>query len=141
MKASCREFDALVTPYVDGEASVAERAVAEAHLAKCPPCRHRAALETAARQTVRTRLCRPCAPDDLRARCLAAAALAKGSGFLSRIGLSFKTLSIAAALFLVLGGVLLYGLTRFSPTVLAAQLTLDHVKCFAVERPTTAVDA
>jgi len=32
-------------------------------------------------------------------------------------------------------------LTRLSPTVLAAQLTLDHVKCFAVDSPTRAVDA
>lgn len=139
---SCREFDALVTPYVDGEATAAERAVVEAHLAACPPCRHRAAAETAARETVRTRLCRPCAPDQLRARCLAAAVLEKGSGFLTltRTWLSFRTLSIAAVLTLVLGGVLLYGLTRLSPTVLAAQLTLDHLKCFAVDRPNTAVD-
>jgi len=81
---SCREFDALVTPYIDGEATAAERAVVESHLAACPPCRHRAAAETAARETLRARLCRPCAPDQLRARCLAAAALEKGSGWLSR---------------------------------------------------------
>lgn len=136
---SCREFDALVTPYVDGEATPAERAVVEAHLAACPPCRHRAAAETAARQTLRARLCRPCAPDQLRARCLAAAALQKGSGWLARV-FSLRTLSLAAAL-LLMGGVLLYGLTRLSPTVLAAQLTLDHLKCFAVDRPNTPVDA
>jgi anti-sigma factor RsiW len=138
---SCREFDALVTPYIDGEATTAERAVVEAHLAACPPCRHRAAAETAARQTLRARLCRPCAPDQLRARCLAAAALEKGSGLLSRTWLSFRTLTVAAAAFLLIGGVLVYGLTRLSPTVLAAQLTLDHLKCFAVDRPNTAVDA
>jgi anti-sigma factor RsiW len=129
---SCREFDALVTPYVDGEATAAERALAEAHLAACPACRHRAAAETAARQTLRTRLCRPCAPDQLRARCLAA----------SRVrSISVQTLTIVAALILITGGVLVYGLTRLSPTVLAAQLTLDHVKCFAVDRPNSAVDA
>ena len=142
---SCLEVDALVTPYIDGEASAAERAVVDAHLISCPLCRHRAAVEAAARQTLRSRLCHPCAPDQLRARCLAAAVLEKvekGSGaFFTRTGLSLRSLSIAAALILVLGGVLLYGLTRLSPTVLAAQLTLDHLKCFAVDRPRQPVDA
>src|SRR2546423_11835637 len=133
------ECAAWLPPYTDGEATPAERAVVEAHLAACPPCRHRAAAETAARQTLRARLCRPCAPDQLRARCLAAAALQKGSGWLSRV-FSLRTLSVAAAL-IVMGGVSLYGLTRLSPTVLAAQLTLDHLKCFAVDRPNTPVDA
>jgi anti-sigma factor RsiW len=137
---TCREFDALVTPYIDGEATAAERALVDSHLAACPPCRHRTAAETAARETLRARLCRPCAPDQLRARCRAAAALQKGSGWLSRPHLTFRTLSIAAALILITGGVLLYGLTRLSPAVLAAQLTLDHLKCFAVYDPGTAVD-
>ena len=47
----------------------------------------------------------------------------------------------SAAAVLMVGGVLLYGLTRLSPTVLAAQLTLDHMKCFAVDRPDTPVEA
>jgi anti-sigma factor RsiW len=130
---SCQEFDALVTPYIDGEATAAERSAVEAHLAGCPPCRRRAAAEMTARDTLRARLCRPCAPDQLRARCLAAAAMKKG--------ISFRTFALVAALVLVVGGVLMYGLTRLSPTVLAAQLTLDHVKCFAVGRLNSAVDA
>ena len=48
---------------------------------------------------------------------------------------------MAAALVLIVGGVLLYVLTGLSPTVLAAQLTLDHVKCFAVHDADTPVDA
>jgi anti-sigma factor RsiW len=130
---SCREVDSLVTPYIDGEATAAERAVVDAHLMSCPPCRHRAAVEAAARETLRGRLCRPCAPDQLRERCLAAA------GRTARR--SLRSLAIAAALILIVGGVLTYSLTRLSPTVLAAQLTLDHVKCFAVDRPVTPVDA
>lgn len=131
---SCREFDALVTPYIDGEATAGERAVVEAHLAACPPCRHRTAAETAARETLRAGLCRPCAPDQLRARCHAAAACEKGTR------ISVKTFSLVAALILILGGVFMYGLTRLSPTVLAAQLMLDHVKCFAVGQSQTTVD-
>ena len=47
---------------------------------------------------------------------------------------------MAAALVLIVGGVLLYTLTGLSPTVLAAQLTLDHVKCFAVHDADVPVD-
>jgi hypothetical protein len=52
----------------------------------------------------------------------------------------FVSLSMAAALLLVVGGVLLYALTGLSPTVLAAQLTLDHVTCFAVHDAAAPVD-
>jgi anti-sigma factor RsiW len=45
-----------------------------------------------------------------------------------------------AAVIVVAGGVSVYGLTRMSPTVLAAQLTLDHVKCFALHPSTTPVE-
>jgi anti-sigma factor RsiW len=47
---------------------------------------------------------------------------------------------MAAALVFIVGGVLLYSLTGLSPTVLAAQLTLDHMKCFAVHDANTPVD-
>src|SRR5256885_2156671 len=39
---SCREVDSLVTPYVDGVATADQRAMVDAHLAACPPCRQRA---------------------------------------------------------------------------------------------------
>jgi anti-sigma factor RsiW len=138
--SSCREIDPLVTPYIDGEASAAERAMVDAHLRACPRCRHWTALETATRETVRTRLCRPCAPEQLRARCLAAAAQT-GIERIRTGSFSIGSFALAAALTLVLGGVLMYSLTGLSPTVLAAQLTLDHVTCFAVHNSTTPVDA
>ena len=50
---SCREIDPLVTPYIDGEATAAERAAVDAHLSACPPCRQRAEAETSARDTLR----------------------------------------------------------------------------------------
>ena len=136
---SCREIDPLFAAYVDGEATVDQRAAVDAHLKACPKCRHQTTLQAMVRDTVREKLCRPCAPDDLRARCRAAA----HTGILP-FGMTRSTIasiSMAAALMLVLGGVLLYTLTRLSPTVLAAQLTLDHVKCFAVDNPTMTVDA
>ncbi len=135
---SCREIDPLFAAYVDGEATADERAAVDAHLKACPKCRHQTALQAMVRDTVREKLCRPCAPEALRERCRAAAQ----PGILPfRIPRTITSLSIAAALLVVVGGVLLYGLTRLSPTVLAAQLTLDHVKCFAFDSSKAAVDA
>ena len=127
---SCREVEPLVTPYVDGEASPGERAIVEAHLAACPSCRQRTAAETSARDTVRSRLCRPCAPEHLRERCRAAAG--QSTPRRSSVRRTLTSISMAAALILVAGGIVLYSLTGFSPKVLAAQLTLDHFTCFAV---------
>jgi anti-sigma factor (TIGR02949 family) len=135
---SCREFDQLVTPYVDGEATAAQKAVVDAHMRACPPCRQRAAIEAAARESVRTRLCRPTAPEQLRTRCLAAATQNRISTWTSRF--TPASLAMAAALVIVVGGVFLYGLTRLSATVLAAQLAVDHVVCFATHDSKTATD-
>jgi anti-sigma factor RsiW len=131
---SCRDVDPLFTPYVDGEATAGERAIVEAHLRACPKCRHQTALQAATRESVRTKLCRPCAPELLRARCRAAAHAVP-----FRMPRILASLSMAAALALVLGGVLLYSLTGLS-AVLAAQLTLDHVTCFTVHDSNAPVD-
>ena len=135
---SCREVDPLFAPYVDGEATADQRAIVDAHLRACPKCRHHTALQSAVRETVRTRLCRPCAPEQLRTRCRAAARAGLGPFGTTRSTLA--SLAMAAALLFVMGGVLLYALTGLSPTVLAAQLTLDHMKCFAVHDTATPVD-
>jgi anti-sigma factor RsiW len=136
---SCREIDPLFAPYIDGAATPEQRALVDAHLRACPKCRHQTALQTAVRETVRTRLCAPSAPEALRKRCLAAAH--QGSGPFATTRRTLTTLSMAALLVLIAGGVLLYTLTGVSPTVLAAQLTLDHVTCFAVHDSTAPIDA
>jgi anti-sigma factor (TIGR02949 family) len=134
---SCREIDPLVTPYVDGEATADERAVLFAHLSACPPCRERAEAEAAARDALRSGVWRPCAPEQLRRRCrLAATPMGR---MISTHSIS--SLSMVAALVIVGGGVSVYGLTRFSPAVLAAQLTLDHAKCFAIHSSRDPIDA
>jgi anti-sigma factor (TIGR02949 family) len=134
---SCKEIDSLVTPYVDGEITAAERAMVEAHLSVCPPCRQRAEAEANARQVLRSRGCQPCAPEQLRNRCR------KATTPLGRLTCTYSpaSLSMFAAVVIMTGGVSVYGLTRLSPTVLAAQLTLDHLKCFAVHESSVPVDA
>jgi anti-sigma factor RsiW len=135
----CREIDPLFSAYVDGEATADERALVDAHLRACPKCRHQTALQDAVRQTVRTKLCHPCAPEDLRARCRAAARAGAGPFGISRSTLA--SLSLAAAVVFIVGGVFVYSLTRLSPSVLAAQLMVDHVACFTVHESETPVDA
>jgi anti-sigma factor RsiW len=134
---SCREIDPLVTPFVDGEATPGERVIVDAHLSACPPCRRRAEAEAAARDTLRSRMCRPCAPAHLRKRCRKAAT-PMGRMISTH---SNSSLSFLAVLVIVGGGVSVYALTRFSPTVLAAQLTLDHAKCFALHSSRDPIDA
>jgi anti-sigma factor RsiW len=135
---SCREIDPLFAAYVDGEATADERAAVDAHLKACPKCRHQTALQAIVRDTVKEKLGRPCAPDALRQRCRRAARTGTLPFGIPR---STFSISMAAALTMLLGGVLLYSLTGFSPTVLAAQLTLDHVKCFAVDSADAPIDA
>ena len=137
---SCREIDPLFAPYIDGEATADQRAIVDAHLRACPKCRHQTALQAAVRDTVRDE-----AVSALCARGAAGALSRRGAHRASGRSASpdprLASLSMAAALVLVVGGVLLYSLTGLSPTVLAAQLTLDHVKCFAVHDADAPVDA
>lgn len=134
---SCREVDPLFAPYVDGAATADQRAIVDAHLKACPKCRHHTALQAAVRNTVKEKLCRPCAPEALRERCQAAARAGIGPFGIPRTVI--RSLAVAAAVVLVTGGVLLYGLSGI-PTVLAAQLTLDHVACFALRDSDAAAD-
>src|SRR5947208_2837580 len=114
------DTDPPLAPYRDGEIALADKAVVAAHLTACPPCRQRAEAETAARETLRSRMSRPCAPEHLRKRCR------KAASPIGRITSTYSasSLSMVAVLVVVGGGVSVYGLTRFSPTVLAAQLTI-----------------
>jgi anti-sigma factor RsiW len=49
----CEAIDALVTPYVDGEASHPEAQMVAAHLRACPSCRARVEAEASARHLLR----------------------------------------------------------------------------------------
>ena len=129
MKRGCQQVESLFAAYVDQEAGVAERATVDAHLRACPPCRDRIAGERAAREVLRARgaALRPCASHALRARCAAhGTPAATRSALLTRRALI--PLSLAAAVLLAVSSTLFF----FGNTVevLAAQLAVDHVKCF-----------
>jgi len=129
---TCRDVDTLMTPYVDGEAGGQERAAVEAHLGECPVCHDRARAEGAAKRVLRERAASIVgqAPLGLRTRIAVTAARPREARRwrLSRL----VTAPIAAAVVLALAAVALYGLAGRSSVLLAAQLTLDHLKCFSL---------
>ena len=49
---TCRDVDRLVTPFVDGECTEAERAALVAHLQTCQACRRRVDAESTAKQVL-----------------------------------------------------------------------------------------
>jgi anti-sigma factor RsiW len=133
--SDCRDVEPLMTPYVDGEAQPAERASVDAHIKACPPCREAVADERTAREVLHARReeLRASAPEMLRRRCAAqtasmprSAAAPRPSGLMRR---SWLPLSLAATLVLTIAAVFLYGLNN-RVEALAAQLAVDHVKCF-----------
>lgn len=140
-KQRCRDLEPLFTCYVDEEAAPADRASVEAHLQACPPCRERVAGERAARGVLRARRAdlRGCASAELRTRCAAQRAAASARrGLFSRRAL--LPLSMAATLVLAIAGVLLFGLGS-EVEALAAQLTVDHMKCFQFGPTSAGLDA
>jgi anti-sigma factor RsiW len=134
MIRECRELESVLTSYVDGESAPPERASVEAHLDRCGSCRDRVAGERAAREVLRARRTelRPAASETLRARCLAhrrsASAPAAAPRFAPRLR-RLVPLSLAATLLLAVAGVFLFGVNH---EAVAAQLALDHMKCFDI---------
>lgn len=125
----CQDLEPLLASYVDGEAPAQASASVDAHLDRCPPCRDRVSSERAAREVLiacRARL-RPCASEHLRARC--AAHRLRRSGVFARNARTWVPLSLAATLVLAVAGAFVFGLNDNVEAV-AAQLTLDHVRCF-----------
>jgi anti-sigma factor RsiW len=139
MIRECRELDAVLAPYIDGESGAAERASVEAHLERCPPCRDRVAGERAAREVLRARRSeiRPCASQMLRARCAAHRRASERGSSMPRLR-RLIPLSLAATLLLAVGGVFVFGVNH---EAIAAQLALDHMKCFGLTGAEGTTDA
>jgi anti-sigma factor RsiW len=141
----CDRIDPLVTPFVDGELPDPDRRAVEDHLRVCPPCHSRVAAERQVHALIRA--CVPAlqkadAPDALHARCWAMARL-KTEGDHAAATVTAPTVAmpkrlvpyaLAASLAIVVGGAFVYQATDKSSRVMAAQLTADHLKCFAMNR-------
>lgn len=131
---SCQETQARITPYLDGESSEGERRTIEAHLRQCPSCRDEAAAQGVARRVLlaRSSMLQAKAPAGLRERC-AALAPARKSASRARGWSAWRVLSLGTATAMgVLAAVFVFGVATHSPILLAAEMTLDHLKCFAL---------
>jgi anti-sigma factor RsiW len=145
--STCASIDPLVTPYIDGELSDEDRRLVGDHLDRCPRCHSRVSAESAVRRLVQARqqgLCAERAPASLHARCAGlvgrgtfvlpqAAPHAAAAGRAAR-RVRIAPLALAASLVLLVSGAFLHQATRYSSRLLAAELTADHVKCFAANR-------
>jgi anti-sigma factor RsiW len=134
MKPACRRICDLLTQYADGTLAAAEHAEVQRHLDACPPCRVVAGKECGARQLLRAcadRLRADQVPQALRSRCQKLSRRSIAANLWSR---RFVRLA-AAAVVIIFTGSLVSIVTRQSDALLAAQLTADHVKCFALFGP------
>ena len=146
---SCHDVDAIMTAYVDDEVTSAEAAAVDAHLAVCPSCRERTIAERSIRDVVHARASRlgERASASLRARCVAAApestvgrsdttpaprgpAEHAGGGRYRRVA-GWVPLSMAATVVLAVGAVFVVGQNQQLQAAFAAQLAIDHERCFA----------
>src|SRR5919201_676189 len=148
---NCNAIDPLVTPYVDGELTGADRDTVAEHARVCAPCHSRIAAERAVRELIHARrdaLASDTAPAALRARCRQAALLdARGvtkvegfrellravrTGDARSLQAVLAPYALAASLILIVSGAFVYQATDKSARVMAAELAADHVKCFAM---------
>jgi anti-sigma factor RsiW len=141
---NCAQVEEQLPRYVDGE-QVVDAEVMAAHLATCEACRASAHAQSAVRTVLRARAAElsPIAPPGLRTRILANSPQdlktsrpqdlktlrPQDLGWTGRL----TAFAVAAMFVLTVGAVLLPVTTIRSTAVLAAQLALDHLKCFTIE--------
>jgi anti-sigma factor RsiW len=138
---TCHEVEDNLAAYVDGLAPRA--AQIDAHLATCADCRASAHAQRVARTLLReragalatlappglhTRL-RALADDERASARQAAVAAASPMGWTGRL----SAFAAAAMVVLTLGAIVLPVATVRSTALLAAQLALDHLKCFTID--------
>lgn len=129
---NCDALQPLLAAHVDGALTAAERAAVDGHVAGCAACREALAVQQAVRQAIRSHapdFVMP-APPGLHTRIAASLAPAAAApGWSSRL----SAFAAAAILVLALGAMLLPVATWQSTVVLAAQMALDHLKCFSID--------
>jgi anti-sigma factor RsiW len=136
---TCHEVENDLTAYVDGLSPRADQIAA--HLDTCAACRAAAHAHTVARTVLQARAAQlsPIAPPGLRTKIAANIRDAQAPGpkpqGLPLFGWTGRLSAFAAAAMVVLtlGAVLVPVATVRSTALLAAQLALDHLKCFTID--------
>jgi anti-sigma factor RsiW len=138
MKDTCLEIAPLLAALAEDHDPVAADPAVARHLAECGACQRSLRLQREMHGLLRARASslQERAPDALRARLAGQVEAARPAA--PRFA-PFR-MPVAATLLLALLGVGAYGLTGASSTVLAAQLTLDHLKCVRLVAPGTVVN-
>ena len=134
--SECRRIGESLAAYVDDLLKPGERSGVDRHLAACPACRKLADNEQGARRLLRQaapQLLNEPLPPGLRTRC-EALARERAATQLAKFGPWWRVRLVPVLLTVV---VMIFGAsaffsvaTRRSDTLLAAQLTADHSKCF-----------
>jgi anti-sigma factor RsiW len=131
---TCHEAEDNLAAYVDGLSSRA--AEIDAHLATCAKCRDSVHAQRVGRTVLRQQASEllPLVPPGLRTRLIALGTQVPSptSPNLAWTG-RLTAFAAAAMVVLTLGAVLLPVVTIRSTAVLAAQLALDHLKCFTID--------
>ena len=132
----CKDLADKLAAAADGGATQQDAAAVAQHVASCDACRLALHAQTTARTVLRARAAQLAvtAPPGLRTRIAATARAerAEPKGVLSWRG-RLSAFAAAAVLMLTLGAALLPVVTARSTVVLAAQLALDHLKCFVLD--------
>jgi anti-sigma factor RsiW len=128
-------MDLLLAAYVDGVAEPEDARDVEIHLADCAACRQAVAVQSAARLALATggRAAAEPAPPWLRTRLAARLAAESAGGLTPDWRFRLSAFAAAALVVLAVGAAALPVITGRSTVVLAAQLALDHLKCFRIE--------
>lgn len=132
----CSRIESLLPPYVDGEAGTRDAAEVERHLATCADCRAAVAAQRTTRAVLqaRGRYLTPPLPPGLRTRITATLNPEARPAF----GWLGRAAAFAAAAVLVVAALTVFEFVSPQSNVLyAAQLAIDHVRCFVAERATT----
>ena len=131
MMHDCQRIAARLAAYVDDLLPSGDHAEVARHQGECRPCRMAEQQERGARDVIRSRVHEISAaalPPGLRTRC---EALARDHAPASRPRAFFSRFAPLTAVMMLIIGFFSFSLaTHRSDTVLAAQLTADHAKCF-----------
>jgi anti-sigma factor RsiW len=130
---TCRQIEALLPAIVDDHDGP-DAAMIAAHLEGCAACRQALEVQVVTRAVLRSRAVQlsVSAPPGLRTRVessLRDEAETNTLGWRGRL----SAFAAAVVLVMVIGSIALPLLTERSTVLLAAQLALDHLKCFLIE--------
>lgn len=138
MNVSCHDIAPLLTGLAEGPEDQPVAPEVAAHLAACGACQRSLRVQREMHGLLRGRATTLVgrAPESLRARLEAARPAARPA---VRRWAPLR-MPVAATVLLAFMGVMGYGLTSASSTVLAAQLALDHLKCVKLVSPETTLN-